>query len=202
MVFTVHSFVNLISLFCIAMPVGPNKSAEVRTHWSQPRDDGTKAQTVPINDAPLGILTAHFMGRKSELAKIRSMLTPRQDNIPAQCAIVGMPGLGKTQLALKHTLEVFDQARGPIIFWTSAATTEKLAQGLCKILDLVDHVDRDHADQNVKLSAAQRWLEGTGHDFPLLWLLVLDNVNEESVPFLREHLPRANGKWSYTFYYA
>ena len=199
MVFTVHSFVNLISLFCIAMPVGPNKSAEVRTHWSQPRDDGTKAQTVPINDAPLGILTAHFMGRKSELAKIRSMLTPRQDNIPAQCAIVGMPGLGKTQLALKHTLEVFDQARGPIIFWTSAATTEKLAQGLCKILDLVDHVDRDHADQNVKLSAAQRWLEGTGHDFPLLWLLVLDNVNEESVPFLREHLPRANGSGAILF---
>ena len=199
MVFTVHSFVKLISLFCIVMPVGPNKSAEVRSHWSQPRDDGTNAQAVPINDAPLGILTAHFMGRKSELAKIRSMLTPRQDNIPAQCAIVGMPGLGKTQLALKHTLEVFDQARGPIIFWTSAATTEKLAQGLCKILDLVDHVDRDHTDQNVRLSAAQRWLEGTGHDFPLPWLLVLDNVNEESVPFLREHLPRTNGSGAMLF---
>ena len=199
MVFTVHSFVKLISLFCIVMPVGPNKSAEVRSHWTQPRDDGTNAQAVPINDAPLGILTAHFMGRKSELAKIRSMLTSRQDNIPAQCAIVGMPGLGKTQLALKHTLEVFDQARGPIIFWTSAATTEKLAQGLCKILDLVDHVDRDHTDQNVRLSAAQRWLEGTGHDFPLPWLLVLDNVNEESVPFLREHLPRTNGSGAMLF---
>ena len=181
------------------MPVGPNKSAEVRSYWSQPRDDGTNAQAVPINDAPLGILTAHFMGRKSELAKIRSMLSSRQDNLPAQCAIVGMPGLGKTQLALKHTLEVFDQARGPIIFWTSAATTEKLAQGLCKILDLVDHVDRDHTDQNVRLSAAQRWLEGTGHDFPLPWLLVLDNVNEESVPFLREHLPRTNGSGAMLF---
>ena len=181
------------------MLVGSNKSAEIRSHWSQPRSDGTKAQAVPINDAPLGILTAHFTGRKSELAKIRSMLTPRQDNIPAQCAIVGMPGLGKTQLALKHTLEVFDQAHGPIIFWTSAATTEKLAQGLCKILDLVDHIDRDHADQNVRLSAAQRWLEGTGHDFPLPWLLVLDNVNEESVPFLREHLPRTNGSGAMLF---
>ena len=191
--FRVHPSVLVISLFCIIMSVGSDKSAEVRSHWSQPRNDGTKAQAVPINDAPMGILTAHFTGRKSELAKIRSMLTPRQDNIPARCAIVGMPGLGKTQLALKHTLEVFDQARGPIIFWTSAATTEKLAQGLCKICDLVDHVDRDHTDQNVRLSAAQRWLEGTGHDFPLPWLLVLDNVNEESVPFLREHLPRTNG---------
>ena len=104
-----------------------------------------------------------------------------------------MPGLGKTQLALKYSLEVFDQARGPMIFWTSAATPEKLAQGLCKILDIVDHVDRDHMDQNVRLSAAQRWLEGAGNSFPLSWLLVLDNVKEESVPFLREHLPRANG---------
>ena len=104
-----------------------------------------------------------------------------------------MPGLGKTQLALKYSLEVFDQARGPMIFWTSAATPEKLAQGLCKILDIVDHVDRDHMDQNVRLSAAQRWLEGAGNSFSLPWLLVLDNVNEESVPFLREHLPRTNG---------
>ena len=158
-----------------------------------------KRQAVPINDAPLGILTAHFTGRQSELVKIRSMLTPRSDNLPARCAIVGMPGLGKTQLALKYTLEVFDQARGPIIFWTSGATTEKLAQGLCKILDIVDHVDRDHIDQNVRFSAAQRWLEGTGHDFPLSWLLVLDNVNEESVPFLREHLPRSNGHGTILF---
>ncbi len=181
------------------MTIGSNKSAEVRSHWSQPRDDGTRDQAVPINDAPLGILTAHFTGRKSELAETRSMLTPRQDNIPARCAIVGMPGLGKTQLALKYTLEVFDQAGGPMIFWTSAATTEKLAQGLCKILDLVDHVDRDHMDQNVRLSAAQRWLEGTGHDFPMSWLLVLDNVNEESVPFLREYLPRSNGHGAILF---
>ena len=189
----VHSFIYLISLCCIVMPIVSNKSAEVRSHWSQPRNDGTRDQAVPINDAPLGILTAHFTGRKSELVEIRSMLTPRLDKLPARCAIVGMPGLGKTQLALKYSLEIFDQARGPIIFWTSAATTEKLAQGLCKILDIVDHVDRDHMDQNVRLSAAQRWLEGTDHDFPLPWLLVLDNVNEESVAFLREHLPRTNG---------
>ncbi len=174
------------------MPPGSDKSAEVRSHWSQPRNDSTNDQAVRINDAPLGILTGHFTGRKSELVEVRSMLTPRQDNLPARCAVVGMPGLGKTQLALKYTLEVFDQACGPMIFWTSAATTEKLAQGLCKILDMVDHVDRDHTDQDVRLSAAQRWLEGTGHDFPLPWLLVLDNVNEESVPFLREHLPRTN----------
>ena len=183
----------MISLCCIVTPVGSNKSTEFRSHQSQPRNNGTKYEAVPINDAPLGILTAHFTDRKTKLVEIRSALTPRPDNLPARCAIVGMPGLGKTQLALKYSLEVFDQARGPMIFWTSAATPEKLAQGLCKILDIVDHVDRDHMDQNVRLSAAQRWLEDAGSSFSLPWLLVLDNVNEESVPFLREHLPRANG---------
>lgn len=191
--------VYLISLLCVVMTIGSNKSAEVRSHWSHPRNDGIKDQSLPVNDAPLGILTAHFTGRESELIEIRSMLTPRPDNLPSRCAIVGMPGLGKTQLALKYSLESFDQARGPMIFWTSAATTEKVAQGLCKILDIVDHVDRDHMDQNVRLSAAQRWLEGTGHDFPLSWLLVLDNVNEGSVPFLREHLPRSNGHGAILF---
>ena len=183
----------MISLRCIVTPVGSKESTEFRSHWSQPRNNGTKDEAVPINDAPLGILAAHFTDRKTKLVEIGSALTPRPDNLPARCAIVGMPGLGKTQLALKYSLEVFDQARGPMIFWTSAATPEKLAQGLCKILDIVDHVDRDHMDQNVRLSAAQRWLEDAGNSFSLPWLLVLDNVNEESVPFLREHLPRANG---------
>ena len=183
----------MISLRCIVTPVGSNKSTEARSHWSQPRNDVTKDKAVPINDAPLGILTAHFTNRKTKLVEIGSALTPRPNNLPARCAIVGMPGLGKTQLALKYSLDVFDQARGPMIFWTSAATPEKLAQGLCKILDIVDHVDRDHVDQNVRLSAAQRWLESAGNSFSLPWLLVLDNVSEESVPFLREHLPRSNG---------
>jgi hypothetical protein len=53
-----------------------------------------------------------------------------------------------------------------------------------------------HPDQSVRLAAARRWLEevDTGN-----WLLVLDNVFPETLDFLREHLPRQNGRGSVLF---
>jgi len=119
-----------------------------------------------------------------------------------------MPGLGKTQLALKTASVVFGQSKAAWIFWISAATSERFTQGYSKILDLVDHIDRDHSDQSVKLASAQRWLEcdsisdsrsigGNSYtnavaNAELSWLLVCDNVNDDTVPLLRENLPRCN----------
>lgn len=117
------------------------------------------------------------------------MLSRRSDGLPARCSIVGMPGLGKTQLALKYASQIFDPLTGPMILWTSAASTEKLTVGYSEVLNLVDHVDRDHTDQGLRLRTARRWLE-SARQGP--WLLVFDNVNEDTVPFLREYLPQTN----------
>jgi len=78
----------------------------------------------------------------------------------------------------------------------SATTVEKLDQGFSKILHLINHPDRSHSDQVVRLTAARRWMEevDTGN-----WLLVLDNVFPEVLGFLREHLPRKNGRGSILF---
>lgn len=112
------------------------------------------------------------------------------------------------QLALKTASEAFGQSKAVSILWISAATSQRFIQGYSKILDLVDHVDRDHSDQSVKLASAQRWLECdknpqskvskedlptiTTTDAELSWLLICDNVNEDTVPLLRENLPRCN----------
>ena len=100
-----------------------------------------------------------------------------------------MPGLGKTQLALKYASQVFDPLTGPMILWTSAASTEKLTVGYSEVLNLVNHVDRDHTDQGLRLRTARRWLESARQE---PWLLVFDNVNEDTVSFLREYLPQTN----------
>ena len=159
---------------------------------SQPIERGPRDRIVPSNGAPLGFLAPRFTGRGAELAQLNSVLSRRSDGLPARCSIVGMPGLGKTQLALKYASQIFDQLNGPMIVWISAATSEKLTLGYCEILNLVDHVDRDHTDQGLKVRTARRWLEGTDQQQVLPWLLVFDNVNENTVPFLREYLPQTN----------
>jgi hypothetical protein len=80
--------------------------------------------------------------------------------------------------------------------WISATTVEKLFQGLCRLLRFVNHPDKSHPDQNARLEAARRWLEeiDSGN-----WLLVFDNVFPETVDFLRQHLPRVNGRGTILF---
>jgi hypothetical protein len=76
-----------------------------------------------------------------------------------------------------------------------------LNEGFAKVLTLVGHPDYSNLDQSVRLTSARRWLEepnvnGPG---PCRWLLVLNNVSQEAVGFLREHLPRRNSSGNILF---
>ena len=94
-----------------------------------------------------------------------------------------------------------------MVFWISAANPQRFIQSYAKILQLVDHNDRDDSDQRAQLTATQQWLEqglrqssqshgtaGTAESasVTLSWLLICDSINEETVPLLREYLPRYN----------
>ena len=103
-----------------------------------------------------------------------------------------MPGLGKTQLALRYAKLVFDRKEFPIVIWISAATTEKLNQGYNNVLNLVGHVDRNHPEPSARLTAARRWLEGYHASNSSAWLLIFDNANRDTLSFLRENLPRSS----------
>ena len=74
----------------------------------------------------------------------------------------------------------------------SGATVKKLNHGFSKILTLVGHPDYSNSDQSIQLTSARCWLEEPNMDDPepCRWLLILDNINQEVVSFLREHLPR------------
>jgi hypothetical protein len=116
--------------------------------------------------------------------------------MPARCVIYGMHGLGKTQLSLQFASTSFIQQRYSLIFWISATTIEKMNYGFTKLLNLVGHPDRSHTDQGTRLTAARRWLEDSGS---IKWLLVLDNVDRDSISFIRQHLPRTNPRGNILF---
>jgi hypothetical protein len=120
-------------------------------------------------------------------------------DVPTRCVVYGMPGLGKTKLALRFAEIVFTQLLYSYIFWMSAATPDKLIEGMAKILDLVGHAERTRSEQNAKLTAARLWLEDSQRIDGVRWLLILDNVDKSSLGFLREHLPRRNVKGDILF---
>jgi Cdc6-like AAA superfamily ATPase len=151
------------------------------------------------NDAPVGLLSTSFIGRERELDQIQERLNIVYGDSPSRCALYGMPGVGKTQLALKYTVVSFSERRYSYIFWISATTTEKLYQGLVKILDLLKLPDRFNPDQSAKLTATQQWLENRSLESEARWLLVLDNASRHTLRDIRNHLPRTNSAGSILF---
>lgn len=141
-------------------------------------------------DAPLDLLSDQFLGRDGELSMIQEAFNVRVGNRPIRYAIYGMSGIGKTQTALQYAQTSFDRQRYAVVFWMSADSIEKLYQGFSKVLHLVDHADRNHPEENVRLTATRRWLEECSEN----WLVILDNLVIETIEFLREHLPHQNSK--------
>jgi tetratricopeptide (TPR) repeat protein len=147
---------------------------------------------LSFNDAPIDLLSSYFTGREDELDHIGRAFGTSYGSVPTRCAIHGMPGMGKTQLALQYAMRSYHQQQYSIICWISGATVEKLNQGLTKALTLVGHPDRDHPEQSTRLTSARRWLEECDADGCHKWLLIVDNIAQETVGFLKEHLPRKN----------
>ncbi|KZP22295.1 TPR-like protein [Athelia psychrophila] len=146
----------------------------------------------PLNDAPIDRISSCFTGREPELDFITNSFNTFQSDKPTRFVIYGMPGLGKSQLALQHANLAFTAGVYSHVFWVSATTVEKLSQGLARILGLLNHADRNHPDQAVQIAAVRIWLEQSDRHGCRRWLLVFDNVTAESAKFLRDHLPRQN----------
>jgi hypothetical protein len=180
--------------------IGGNQYNITHVHSTTPSSSssasGLSAHQTPFNDAPIGLLSVHFTGRNRELVLIAQAFERLRRNIPLRCILFGNQGVGKSQLTYEWARSTFDQGQNSYVLWISATTVEKLCQGLCRLLDLVNHPDRSHSEQSVRLTAARRWLEevDTGN-----WLVVLDNVFPETLDFLRQHLPRQNGRGSILF---
>ena len=167
---------------------------QINYHYTSPPGSSTQlSPSLSFKDAPIDLLSSNFTGRKKELDHIGRVLgTSRGGRTPTRCAIYGIPGIGKTQLALRYAELSYNWQQYSVIFWISGASVEKLNQGFAKVLTLVGHPDRDHPEQSTRLTSARRWLEESDVNGCKKWLLIVDNIAREAVVFLKEHFPRKN----------
>ncbi|MFE0154510.1 tetratricopeptide repeat protein [Nonomuraea sp. NPDC059007] len=118
---------------------------------------------------------AHFVGRAAALETLRCRLAAGSPAGVTSQALVGLGGLGKSELALQYASRHRDDYR--LVWWIEAASAERVQAGLAGLARAlaagVGATAAAQADAEEAAEWAMAWLS-TYED----WLLVLDNVEE------------------------
>jgi N-terminal domain on NACHT_NTPase and P-loop NTPases len=123
-----------------------------------------------------------FVGRQAEVIQLDQWLSPRS-TVPSQrvAAIVGLGGLGKTQLSItfaKQHLEKYSS-----IFWLNAKDELSLKQDFVHLSQVIG-TDQGSgstgpADNDLIIQQVLRWLSLPEND---RWLLIFDNYDDPRLP--------------------
>jgi hypothetical protein len=149
-------------------------------------------KAVPFIDGPFDLLSSSFTAREKQLDQLGQWLKARSTDSSVRCLVHGMPGVGKSQLALQFSQSVWDSKEYTYVLWISASSAEKLTQGFVSLLDRLDVTDASTSDQNARVVATRQWLERSHESTRDRWLLIFDNVNLKTSENLRGILPRTH----------
>lgn len=148
-------------------------------------EDELKSFGLCLGQAPQ-IEPDAFKGRTAELQQLQNWLLPT--NRPhQQCivSIVGLGGMGKTQLSLAHARECAHEYSS--VFWVNAKDETSLRQELATLSLNVFHGSagvpfRSVDEEMIAVKRLQRWLSKEGND---RWLLIFDNYDDPHLPGIR-----------------
>ncbi|KAJ4301871.1 hypothetical protein N0V90_003967 [Kalmusia sp. IMI 367209] len=128
-----------------------------------------------------------FVGRKDLLSQIQNTLFAK-DSLP-NTAIIGLGGMGKTQIVLELAYRIRSKHPRCAIFWIPATDVETLEQAFANLGQELGLPGIDK-DQNDAKKLIQRYLsqQSAGQ-----WLLILDNVDNVDIwkSQLKDYLPRS-----------
>ncbi|KAF2183820.1 hypothetical protein K469DRAFT_710189 [Zopfia rhizophila CBS 207.26] len=114
----------------------------------------------------------HFVGRSSQLQELEASLFA--ENHCSKVAVIGLGGVGKTQVALELAYRTRDKRPECSVFWVSATNTENFQQAYLGIAQQL-HIPQSEDKREDTRELVQHYLsqESAGQ-----WLLVLDNADD------------------------
>jgi hypothetical protein len=137
---------------------------------------------VSLGQAPQ-IAPDDFIGRAHELQQLQDWLSPKSHpNCQLIVSIVGMGGMGKTQLSLAHVRNCADSYSS--VFWVNAKDDTSLRQGMADLSAVIFPESTAPAaqsadDEKLKINKFRRWLSEPGND---QWLFIFDNYDDPRLP--------------------
>jgi tetratricopeptide (TPR) repeat protein len=140
-------------------------------------------QSGPIWNIPFP-RNLFFTGRDALLERLHAQWHTMQMGAAGQPqAIIGLGGIGKTQLAIEYAYRYGREYQA--VLWARAETTEALHASYIEIAGLLALHHKEAQEQEAIVQAVKDWLRMNQE-----WLLVLDNVDDLSIvqPFLPTRL--------------
>ncbi|KAF1833407.1 purine and uridine phosphorylase [Decorospora gaudefroyi] len=157
--------------------IPPAEVAASRTAEETMRDASVKSTYhIPF------LKNRHFVGRRDELAKLRQRLLVEQDC--QKMSIVGLGGMGKTQVALQFAFEVKEAQPEWSIFWLPAVSMESFEQACAGIVQAL-HIPRKRKEEDDSKELVKQYLSSSR---ARRWLLVVDNADNPNILFGSEQL--------------
>lgn len=125
-----------------------------------------------------------FTGRTDFLENLRQAFKrPKSRSQKLPIAVSGLPGIGKTQIALEYAYRYQKDYRSTI--WLRATSQETLYADFVTVAKLLNLAEKDVKEQDFAVRAVKRWLSERTR-----WLLILDEVSDPDI--LREFSFLAN----------
>ncbi|OAL07735.1 TPR-like protein [Phaeosphaeriaceae sp. SRC1lsM3a] len=155
------------------LQVGYN-SGSLEAHFHAPERPETPPQPSCFVPFPRDL---DFVGRGTLLDQIRERCTARASRV----ALVGLGGVGKSQLAIEHCYRTVEQSPETWVFWAHASSTARLEQSFREIADQVKALGRKDSQADV-FKLVHDWLRDRKNG---RWLLVLDNADDAAALCLK-----------------
>jgi hypothetical protein len=177
------------------MSLTPGPDATTIADFGSGDGSADVSKPVGIFDVP-DFLSPSFTGRTSYLNWLSDNLqTPTEvgtnacDHISLQkVGIYGLPGVGKTQIALKYAW--LCRMHYSAVFFVSAADITTLNLDFERIVSVLNLPEKSRTEQGVKVAAAREWLENSRCNDGRGWLLIVDNIDDQVAHLVRGFLPR------------
>ncbi|OBT51626.1 hypothetical protein VE04_08927 [Pseudogymnoascus sp. 24MN13] len=118
-----------------------------------------------------------FVGRVDILVKISEKFMEAASQDHSRVALVGLGGVGKSQIAIEYAYRVRESAPQTWVFWVHASNAGRFKQAYTNIAAKIELPGRDDPNADI-LRLVYNWLsdERNGR-----WLIILDNADDDQV---------------------